>query len=191
MKKLFLFILLLSIFNLKVDAFEPINVYVFVDKGKYTSHIDTDAIEALKKIDGYNEEFVIVEKEAYVYNEKTKEDDKGKDFQTFKKTVEALNNLGRDYTYTQTPTFIIGKNFIPGYDEDSIKKAIKLTSHSKDEDIVSCVESGNNECIKIPSTKKIMINLKFIIILFLIILCITLIYLVISGTRIKQEKIHS
>lgn len=190
MKKIVLFMLLINIFCLSVKAeqHDLVKVYVFVSKNGIHSDLSEKAIASLKGLESYGKMFEIIEKEAYTYSSKFSDVEDGKDLELFKKVIEVYNNAGYDYTYTQTPTAFISNEFIPGVDLELVNEVINNAYENGDEDLVGCVERGENNCSvekkekNITSTNIIKKVLVIIGIIFSLMICF-LIYFILDNKR--------
>lgn len=195
MKKIILFMLLINIFCLSVRAekHDLVKVYVFVSKSGIHSDLSEKAIESLKGLESYGKQFEIIEKEAYVYSSEYGDAEDGKDLELFKKVIEVYNNAGYDYTYTQTPTAFISNEFIPGVDLKFVHEVINNAYENGDEDLVGCVERGENNCSvekkekNITSTNIIKKVLIIIGIIFSLMICF-LIYFVLESKKTKIKE---
>ena len=145
MKKILFSIMLLAIFPMLVFAKTDKLVKVYVYEAGGCPYCEAE-IDYLKGLSSYNKKFKIVRKELYVDHIDWAH---GSDYETGVKVANTFRAAGfEEADYRGTPFVVISDIYAStGYNtslEDVIEKAYK----EGDKDIVSCIESGKEECIK-------------------------------------------
>ena len=94
----------------------------------------------------YNKKFEIIQKELY----KDHVDwEKGKDYDLGAKVAKAFNDAGfKDASHEATPFVIISDLYAASEYNTSLESIIDKAYEQGDKDIVSCISSGKNNCIK-------------------------------------------
>lgn len=147
MKKiLFSLLAVLLVLPIGVNAKEKVKVYMFEAGG--CPYCEAQ-MKYLKGLEGYNKEFEVIQKEAYIDHVEWKQ---GKDYDLAVKVSEAFMNKGfQNATYNATPFVIISNIYASAAYNTGLESVIKEAYEKGDEDIVKCIEDGKKDCTdKIP-----------------------------------------
>jgi hypothetical protein len=151
MKKKLLFILLLTVLVLpiSVDAKEKVKVYIFEAGGCPAC---AGQMEYLKGLSGYNKDFEVIEKEAYVDHIDWEQ---GKDFDLDVKVAEAFYNAGyQDATAYATPFVVVSNFYAAANYNSSLETVINEAAEKGDKDVVGCFEAGKTDCADLIEKKE-------------------------------------
>ena len=143
MKKIISVFIILFLFPIIINAKEKVKVYVFESGGCPYCEMQ---IEYLKKLDSYNQEFEIVNKELYVDHIDWKE---GKDYKLGVKVADEFKKAGFiDASSDGTPFVIISDLYAYCGYQENLASLISKAYEEGDKDAVSCIESGKENCIR-------------------------------------------
>ncbi len=144
MKKVLITILALFCFIPFASAKkEPVKVYIFEAGGCPYCEAEIQYLEGLSS---YQTKFVIVKKEAYVDHIEWAQ---GKDFELAKNVADAFEAAGfQDATYQATPFVVISDLYAAAAYSTELESVIDEAYEKGDKDIVSCIESGKDNCLK-------------------------------------------
>ena len=122
---------------------DKVKVYVFEAGG--CPYCEAE-IQYLQSLEENGKKFEIVEKELYVDHVEWAQ---GKDYELGVKVADAFKNAGfTNATYTSTPFVVISDLYaVSGY-STSLDSVIDYAYKEGDMDAVSCIESGEEGCIR-------------------------------------------
>lgn len=133
--------ILLCLLPIKIFANEKVKVYVFEAGGCPACEAQ---IDYLKKLDGYNTKFEVIEKELYIDHIEWKE---GKDFFLGKQVADAFNEAGfSDASYQATPFVVVSDIYAASTYNNSLVNIIDRAYELGDKDVVGCYEKGKTSC---------------------------------------------
>ena len=141
MKKVLLLFALLLMIPISINAEGKVKVYVF--EAGDCPYCEAE-LEYLKTID--QDKIEIVRKELYIDHVDW---EPGKDYELGVKVADAFKNAGfTNATYTSTPFVVISDLYaVSGY-STSLDSVIDYAYKEGDMDAVSCIESGEEGCIR-------------------------------------------
>ena len=147
MKKiLFSLLAVLLVLPIGVNAKEKVKVYMFEAGG--CPYCEAQ-MEYFKGLEGYNKEFEVIQKEAYIDHIEWKQ---GKDYDLAVKVSEAFMGKGfTNATYNATPFVVISNLYASAAYNTNLESVIKEAYEKGDEDIVKCIADKKKNCTdKIP-----------------------------------------
>lgn len=145
MKKVLFGLLLVLLFPLMVFAKENKLVKVYIFEAGGCPYCEAE-IDYLKGLSSYKKKFTIVQKELYVDHVNWAQ---GKDYELGVKvanTFKAAGFTGADYY--GTPFVVISDLYAATSYSTDLEEVINNAYKQGDKDIVSCIASGKEECIK-------------------------------------------
>ena len=152
MKKILFSLMLLFVFPAVVFAKDEKLVKVYVYEAGGCPYCEAQ-IEYLKGLKSYNKKFTIVQKELYVDHIEWKP---GKDYETGVKVANTFKAAGfKEADYHGTPFVVISDLYAATSYSTELSSIIDDAYEKGDKDIVSCIESGKDECIKGVTAKDV------------------------------------
>lgn len=145
MKKLLVLALSVLLMMGVVNAEDKAKVKVYMFEAGGCPYCEAEE-KYLKGLDGYGETFELVKKELYVDHVDWKH---GKDYEIGKKVAEAFNEAGfEDASYEGTPFVVISDLYAAASYSTDLEDFINAAYEEGDKDVISCVASGEKNCIR-------------------------------------------
>lgn len=183
MKKIMYILVALFGFIPLIAKAEPVKVYIFEAGGCPACEAQ---INYLNGLDSLNKKFVIVEKELYIDHNDW---EAGADYDLGLAVARAFKRAGFGKAGVKGTPFVVVSDLYAsiGYD-DELEKAIDEAYEQGDKDIVSCIASGNKDCL--PSNfniKTVIIAVVAIVLVFGAIVVVTLLKEN-KASKVEEEK---